>query len=86
MKVIITSKDGEQITGTALFSNGRGKKSITVKSDKPIKFREHYEASIHEFNLENGCRVIWGQGIHEDTDDWKLDMKDCEIIMKNGGG
>ena len=76
---------GETIAGTALFSNGRNKITVYIKFDEYIMLGE-YKIMSSEFNLKTGYMHIWGQGIAEDIDDWKMDAKDCEKILKEGGG
>lgn len=89
--VWLRSRWGEIKSGEAHFSNGRGKKTVGVvfplESPLILGFPMMGRKSrSEEFNLLTGKRLIWGQGVSEDVDDWTMEEKDRVRILETGGG
>jgi hypothetical protein len=80
---------GESVTGRALLSKDRTKTTVSVYFHLPlhIEVGDDWRVSYgEEFRLKTGARVLWGQGLDEDMNDWFLDGPDCQKILDGGGG
>lgn len=89
IEAVVRSKWGQIRLGKVVLSNGRGKTSIRLDFDPPLVLGAPTMgllSNTEEFNLLSGARLIWGQGMAEDVDDWMLDKEDRLRIATEGGG
>lgn len=93
MKVRVISETGEERIGNVSFSKCRGKSTVFVIFNEPIKvpyptpgtFKMSYgeEFYLKEFN----CAInVWGQGTEFPNYAWKLHPDDAAEIVATGGG
>lgn len=93
MKVRLISPKNEVYTGQAILSQGRGKSTVHVVFDAPIKIplpEPGYfkESKAEEFYLSDyeGAIMVWGQGFDFPNYALKLHPDDASQIVETGGG